>query len=159
VETVRKFGYGDAQCEAISDVPQRKAVPSAASRSSPIQLGRIKIPEGVTMSNLAGLAAIVSELRKERANQANELKHLDAALAVLGKLGGGSSSTKSGHAMSAAGRRRISLAQKARWARARSHNVVPISAKRGKHTISAAGRRRIAAAARARWAKFRAAKK
>ena len=65
------------------------------------------------MSNLAGLAAVVSELRKERANQVNELKHLDAALAVLGKLGGGSSSTKSGHAMSAAGRRRISLAQKA----------------------------------------------
>jgi nicotinamide mononucleotide (NMN) deamidase PncC len=111
------------------------------------------------MSNLAELGAVVSELRKERANQANELKHLDAALAVLGKLGGGSSSTKSGHAMSAAGRRRISLAQKARWARARAHNVVSIAPKRGKRTISAAGRRRIAAAQRARWAKVRAGKK
>src|ERR1019366_3090714 len=142
----------DAWC-----VPQGKAVPSAASH--PIQLGRNKIPEGETMSNLAGLAAVVSELRKERANQVNELKHLDAALAILGKLGGGSSSTKSGHAMSAAGRRRISLAQKARWAKVRAHNVVSIASKRGKRTISAAGRRKIAAAQRARWAKVRAAKK
>jgi len=106
------------------------------------------------MSNLVGLAAVVSELRKERANQANELKHLDAALVVLGKLGG-----VSNHTLSAAGRRRISLAQKARWARSWAQNVIPIASKRGKRTISAAGRKRIAAAQRARWAKVRAQKK
>ena len=100
------------------------------------------------MSNLVGLAAVVSELRKERANQANELKHLDAALVVLGKLGG-----VSNHTLSAAGRRRISLAQKARWARAKGHAPKP------KRTISAAGRKRIAAAQRARWAKVRAEQK
>jgi hypothetical protein len=105
------------------------------------------------MSNLAGLAAVVSELRKERANHVNELKHLDAALSVLGKLGGGSSHTKLRHTMSAAARRKISLAQKARWAKAKGHAPKP------KRTISAAGRKRIAAAQRTRWAKVKAGKK
>jgi hypothetical protein len=105
------------------------------------------------MSNLAGLAAVVSELRKERANQVNELKHLDAALSVLGKLNHGSPHTKPRRTMSASARKRISLAQKARWAKAKGH------APRPKRTISAAGRKRIAAAQRARWAKVRAAKK
>ena len=105
------------------------------------------------MSNLAGLAAVVSELKKERANQVNELKHLDAALVVLGKLGGGSRYAKSGRTMSAAGRKRISLAQKARWAKARGQ------APQAKRKMSAAGRKRIAAAQRARWARVRAQQK
>src|ERR1039457_2012313 len=136
----------------VSDSPGKtvypfapQPVPTAASHSSQLQLSRIKIPEGVTMSNLVGLAAVVSELRKERANQVNELKHLDAALVVLGKLSG-----RSNHTMSAAGRRKISLAQKARWAKAKGHASKP------KRTISAAGRKRIAAAQRARGAKVRA---
>ena len=105
------------------------------------------------MSNLAGLAAVVSELRKERANQVNELKHLDAALSVLGKLHGGSSYAEPRRTLSAAGRRKISLGQKARWAKAKGHALKP------KRTISVAGRKRIAAAQRARWAKVRAGKK
>ena len=52
--------------------------------------------------------------------------------------------------MSAAARRKISLAQKARWAKSNGHAPKP------KRTMSAAGRRRIAAAQRARWAKIRA---
>jgi hypothetical protein len=47
----------------------------------------------------------------------------------------------------------MSLAQKARWAKAKGHAPKP------KRTISAAGKKRIAAAQRARWAKVRAAKK
>ncbi len=105
------------------------------------------------MANLKGLASIVSELRVERTNLVNQLRHVDAALSVLGKLNGGSSYTKPRRTLSASARRRISLAQKARWAKAKGHAPKP------KHTISAAGRKRIAAAARARWAKFRAAKK
>src|SRR5712692_349170 len=56
--------------------------------------------------------------------------------------------------MSAAGRRRIALAQKKRWAKYKK-------AKAGeprKHTMSVAGRKRIAAATRKRWAAFRAKK-
>ena len=105
------------------------------------------------MANLAGLASIVSELRVERTNLVNELRHVDAALSVLGKLGGGRNSTKPRHGMSAAARRKISLAQKARWAKAKGRAPKP------KRTISAAGRKRIAAAQRARWAKIRAGKK
>ena len=105
------------------------------------------------MANLMGLASIVSELRAERTNLVDRLRHVDAALSVLGKLKGGSSHTKSGHTMSAAARRKISLAQKARWAKAKGHSPRPT------RTISAAGRKRIAAAQRTRWAKVRAAKK
>jgi hypothetical protein len=101
------------------------------------------------MANLTGLASIVSELRVERTNLANQLKHVDAALSVLGKLKGGSSYTKRGRTLSAAARKRMSLAQKARWAKAKGR------APKLKRTISAAGRKRIAAAQRARWAKWK----
>ena len=83
-----------------------------------------------------------------RGNLIAELRHVDAALSVLGKLGGGGS-----HTMSAAARRKISLAQKARWAKMKGHVPKP------KRTISAAARRKIAAAQRARWAKLKAGKK
>jgi len=105
------------------------------------------------MANLKGLAGFVSELRSVRTSLVNELRHVDATLSVLGKLGGGRNSTRPGHTMSAAARRKISVAQKARWAKAKGHAPKP------KRTISAAGRRRIAAAQRARWAKIRAGKK
>jgi hypothetical protein len=100
------------------------------------------------MANLAGLAGFVSELRAMRTNLVSELRHVDAALSVLGKLGGGSN-----HTMSAAARRKISLAQRARWAKAKGR------APKAKRMISPAGRKRIAAAQRARWAKLRAGKK
>ena len=75
-----------------------------------------------------------------------EVERIDGALAALGSTG--SNGTRP-HTMSASARRRISLAQKARWAKQR--------APKPKRTISAAGRRRIAAAQRARWAKVKSA--
>jgi hypothetical protein len=105
------------------------------------------------MANLKGLASIVSELRAERTNLVNQLRHVDAALSVLGKLKGGSFYTKPRRTLSASARKRIGLAQKARWAKAKGHAPKP------KRTISAAGRRKIAAAQRARWAKLKAEKK
>jgi hypothetical protein len=123
--------------------------------------------EGELMANIKGLASIVSELKVERTNLVNQLRHVDAALTVLGKLNGGISYTRAGRTMSASARKPISAAQKLRWAKAR--NGSKAAASEGKtfgsppvkrtRTISAAGKRRIAAAARARWAKFRAAKK
>ena len=104
------------------------------------------------MANLTGLAGFVAKLRTVRTTLANELRHVDAALSVLGKFGGGSSRTKPRHTVSASARKRMSLAQKARWAKAKGHP-------KPKRTISAAGRKRIAAAQRARWAKVKAAKK
>ena len=58
--------------------------------------------------------------------------------------------------MSASARRKIGLAQKARWAKAKGIETAPAAGKRRR--MSAAGRARIAAAAKARWAKFRASK-
>jgi hypothetical protein len=104
---------------------------------------------------MANLEEIVQQLTEER-------DRMDRAIEALSGLSGGKSATRhqpGGRTMSAAARARISVAQKARWARSkRQQKVVPI-ASRGKRHISAAGRARIAAAARARWAKVRATKK
>jgi hypothetical protein len=107
------------------------------------------------MSNLKGLVSMVSELRVERTNLVTQLKHVDAALSVLGKLNGGSY-TKPRHTLSAAARKKISLAQKARWAKRASSNGVVVQPKR---TMSVAARRKIAAFQRARWAKVKQQKK
>jgi len=109
------------------------------------------------MANLKGLASFVSELKVVRTNLVDQLRHVDAALSVLGKLNAGRSDTKPRHNLSASARRRISLAQKARWAK-RTANIHAGTVK-PKRTISAAGRKRIAAAQRARWAKVKAQKK
>jgi hypothetical protein len=106
------------------------------------------------MAILKGLVSIVSELRAERTNLVNQLKHVDAALSVLGKLDGGSSYTKPRRNLSAAARKKMSLAQKARWAKTSSTG--PVDAVRPKRIMSAAARRKIAAAQRARWAKLKA---
>jgi hypothetical protein len=58
--------------------------------------------------------------------------------------------------MSASARRKIGLAQKARWAKVKRIEAALAAGK--KRRMSAAGRARIAAAAKARWAKFRASK-
>jgi hypothetical protein len=87
------------------------------------------------------MAMVIDQLKKERDLAHNQVQRIDEALAALSGSSNGSSRT-----ISAAGRLKISLAQKARWAK---HNASP------RRTISAAGRKRIAAAQRARWAKVK----
>ena len=112
------------------------------------------------MANLKGLESIVSQLREQRTSLVNELRHVDAALAVLRKLEGGRSYTeprrRGRRAMSASARRRISLAQKARWAK---YNSTGRAGVRPKRHVSAASRRKMAAAQRARWANVKQEKK
>ncbi len=48
------------------------------------------------MANLKGLESVVSQLRLERTNLVNQLRHVDAALSVLGKLDNGRSYTHRG---------------------------------------------------------------
>src|ERR1039457_2696046 len=94
------------------------------------------------------LSGVVQQLKRERESAQKQVQRIDEALAALGS----GSSNGTSHTMSAAARRRISLAQKARWAKQKA--ATP------KRTISTGGRRRIAAAQRARGAKVkRAAKK
>jgi hypothetical protein len=107
------------------------------------------------MANLKGLASIVSELRAERTSLVTQIRHVDAALSVLGKLNGGSY-TKPRRTMSASARRRISLAQKARWAKSKGKDQA--GKMKPNRTMSPSTRRKIAAAQRARWAKVRAKK-
>jgi hypothetical protein len=120
------------------------------------------------MANLKGLASIVSELRVERTNLANQLRHVDAALSVLGKLNGGSNHSNANQpkrTISAASRRKMAAGQRARWAAVRkgpkpaTEVAKTTGSSRVKRTMSASARRKIAVAQRARWAKFRAAKK
>ena len=79
------------------------------------------------MKNLSG---VVQQLKKERERAQNEVQRIDTALAALGSLRSNGSSRQ--HTMSAAARRRISLAQKARWAKQKA---------RPRRQMSTAGRR------------------
>jgi len=108
---------------------------------------------------ISGLQSVVSQLRKERTNLVNQLRHVDAALSVLGKLNGGRFYTQPrNRKMSAAARARKAAAQSARWAKVKGQRkIVSIVPKRRR--ISPAGLARIRAATKARWAKWRAAQK
>ncbi len=104
---------------------------------------------------MANLGNALQELREERSGTQLRLEKLDQAISAIESLNGAGSSRKvvqPTRIVSAASRRKMALAQKARWA-AKGH------APRPKRTISAAGRKRIAAAQRARWAKLKAGKK
>ena len=96
---------------------------------------------------MGSLTDVVQQLRKERERAEREVHRIDAALAALGSLSVNGAKPRK---LSASARRRISLAQKARWAK---QKAMP------RRTMSAAGRRRIAAAQRARWAKVKAQRK
>jgi hypothetical protein len=73
---------------------------------------------------MSNLARVVAELAKQRNLCSNELRKLDMALSALKGLGGntgtasqGRSSGRPRRTMSAAGRKRIAAAQRARWAK------------------------------------------
>ena len=141
----------DMLCLSLTPVKQSSEAPALA-RKRAYQLQ--SFAEGESMGNLKGLPSIVSELRAERTNLVNQLKHVDAALSVLGKLNSGRSFTKPSSTVSAVARKRMSLAQKARWAKKTTNDQG-----KPKRTMSASARRKIAAAQRARWAKFKALQK
>ena len=82
-----------------------------------------ELPEGVLMTNIA---KAIDRLREERRDAQNQVQKLGEAIAVLEKLSPSTGATvhaitpqRSKRVLSAAGRRRISLAQKARWAKMR----------------------------------------
>lgn len=75
---------------------------------------------------MTNIAKAIVRLREERRDAQNQVQKLGEAIAVLEKLTRGSGVTSSAGAphrtkrvLSVAGRRRISLAQKARWAKLR----------------------------------------
>ena len=74
---------------------------------------------------MTNISKALSRLREERREAQNEVQKLGEAIAVLEKLTRGQGASYTGgqrrakRVLSAAGRRRISLAQKARWAKMR----------------------------------------
>ena len=101
---------------------------------------------------MADLAGVLKELEQERSR-------LDQVIQVIGNLIGRNRTgirmkPRPKRTLSAAARRKISLAQKARWAKTR-RTAAPTRV----HTMSRAGRNKIAASQRARWAKVRQQKK
>jgi hypothetical protein len=105
---------------------------------------------------MANLTDAIQQLRAERREAQLHVEKLDQAITVIESLNGSGTSRKTNQPkriISAASRRKMARAQRARWAKANGQASKP------KRTISAAGRRRIAAAQRARWAKVRAGEK
>jgi hypothetical protein len=109
---------------------------------------------------MGNISIAVGHLKKELKRAQQEVQRFTAALAALG-----SSASNSQRTLSASARKRISLAQKARWAKARRGSQPGAGAAKTtgsipvKRTMSASARKKIAAAQRARWAKVKAAQK
>jgi hypothetical protein len=76
---------------------------------------------------MANLGQILKQLRKERSRTQKELSRLDEAIAAFEKLVGNNPGPrrprKPRRTLSAAARKRISQAQKARWAKQRKGKV------------------------------------
>jgi hypothetical protein len=111
---------------------------------------------------MANIAEMVKELQQERdrLNQAIEALAPLAGTNRTSSARGGSSGPR--RTLSAAARRKVSLAQKARWAKLRAQNSAkgqPSAVNPGRRPMSAAGLARIRAANKARWARWRAAQK
>ena len=107
------------------------------------------------MSNLDN-ALKELKLKRDRArSEVQKLNQLISGIESLSSTGISQKAIPSARTVSAASRRKMALAQKARWAKLKAQTAAP----KPKRHISAAGKKRIAAAARARWAKIRALKK
>ncbi len=115
---------------------------------------------------MANLGRALQELRQERRRTQQEVERLNEAISVLEGLTGrkslGGSERQGRRArmgrprrrMSAAGRRKIAAAQRARWAKLKERKL-----QGRKRSMSASARNRIARAQRIRWAKLKAERK
>jgi len=119
---------------------------------------------------MSNLDRALSELREKRSRAQVEIEKLDQIISGIESLNGAGGVTPSKtiqpkRIVSAASRRKMALAQKARWANLRTKSL-PIalvaqstSSSPAKRTMSASARRKIAAAQKARWTKVKAQEK
>ncbi len=113
---------------------------------------------------MANLDNALQQLRAERKQAQLQVEKLDQAISVIESLNGPGAvrkSTRPTRTVSAASRRRMARAQKARWAKLRKpqQSMTAGSAGAPQKHLSLVARRKIAAAQRARWAKVRAQQK
>jgi len=112
---------------------------------------------------MANLDTVLRQLREEHTQAQSQVEKLKEAISVIEGLAGrstgaGANGIRPTRTMSAAARRRIARAQRARWARLRKESPPVSSAKStgvtpAKRRLSPEGRKRIVAAAKARWAR------
>jgi len=116
---------------------------------------------------MGNLTNALQQLRAERREVQLQVEKLDQAISVIESLNGSVAAAKANQPtriISAASRRKMAQAQRARWARARKGSqpieiaTTTVSAP-VKRTMSVAARRKIAAFQRARWAKVKQQKK
>ena len=109
------------------------------------------------------MQSVVSQLQKERTRLEDELHRITTALVAFGNVYmhgrqlKAAVTTRKKRTISAAGRKRIAAAQRARWAKIKGQKA-SISVRKGRK-MSPAARRKIVAAQKARWAKWRKAQK
>ena len=117
---------------------------------------------------MGNLSSALQQLRAERKQAQLQVEKLDQAISVIESLNGSGTfgqTNQPTRIISAASRRKMAQAQRARWARAKnaSQPVVAIAKTAAsapvKHTMSAAARRKIAAFQKARWQKIKAQQK
>jgi hypothetical protein len=116
---------------------------------------------------MGNLSNALQQLREERKQVQLQAEKLDQAISVIESLKGSGTVGKTNQPtriISAASRRKMARAQKARWAKAREKSEPMAIAKTMasvpvKHVMSASARRKIAASQRARWAKVKAGQK
>jgi hypothetical protein len=116
---------------------------------------------------MGNLNNALQELRAERKQAQLHVEKLDQTISVIESLNGSGTFGKSNQptrVISAASRRKMARAQRARWAKARKESQTIVLGKTtasapAKRTMSAAARRKIAAFQKARWAKIKAQQK
>jgi hypothetical protein len=117
---------------------------------------------------MANLTNALQQLRAEQREAQLHVEKLGQAISVIESLNGSGTSRSGKQAtriISAASRRKMARAQKARWAKARKGPKPAAGAAKTtpsapvKRIMSISARRKIAAAQRKRWAKVRARKK
>ena len=116
---------------------------------------------------MGNLNNVLQQLRAERKQVQLQVEKLDQAISVIESLNGSvtpQNANQPTRVISAASRRKMARAQKARWQKVREKSGPMATAKTTasvpmKRTISASARRKIAASQRARWAKVKAQQK
>ncbi len=108
---------------------------------------------------MPSLGNALQELRKDRSATQLRLEKLDQIISGIESLDGTGAApykaTPSTRKVSAASRRKMALAQRARWAGIRNGSQPVVGSAPAKRTMSASARRKIAAAQKARWAKLK----
>jgi hypothetical protein len=115
---------------------------------------------------MPNLNTALEQLRQERSRAQLQLEKLDQAISVVESLSGSAvlrNATRTTRVVSAASRRKMARAQRARWSRLRKPQPTMASANSSarppRKRLSLAARRKIAVAQRARWAKVKAQQK